>query len=92
MQLGLLPTVSIHCHFDNFRVAVALADPSAIGRTAPNAQSSGHHISESPCSLVLRFRRGAKSYIDVWRHYAKQKSQPPMIKCMEVTLQHNRLK
>ena len=92
MQLGLLPTVNILCHFDNIRVAVALADPSATERTAPNAQSLGHHISESPCSHVLHFRRGAKSYTDIWRHYGKQKSQPPMIKCMQVTLQRNRTK
>lgn len=43
--------MSIHCHFDNFRVAGALANPSATERTAPNAQSSGHHIlvSLQPC-------------------------------------------
>lgn len=92
MQLGLLPTVSIHCHFGNFKAAVAVADPSATERTATNAQSSGHRISESPCSLVLHCRREAKSYIDIWRHYRKQKSQPPTIKCMQVTLQHNRIK
>lgn len=92
MQLGLLPTVSIHCHFDSFRVAITLADPSATERTAPNAQSLGHHISESLCCLVLHFRREANSYLDIWRRYGKQKSQPPTIQCMLVTLQHNRIK
>lgn len=51
MQSGLLPTMSIHCHFDNFRVAGALADPSATERSAPKVQSSGHHVlvSLQPC-------------------------------------------
>lgn len=60
MQSGLLPTVSIHCHFDNFQVAGALADPSATERTAPNAQSSGHHILESPSNLLSTLQEGSQ--------------------------------
>lgn len=59
MQPGLLSTMSIHCHFDNFIVAGALADPSATERTALNAQSSGHHILESLYKLVSTFQEGS---------------------------------
>lgn len=52
-KVAHLLTVSIHCHFVNFRAAAALAEPSTTERTAPSAQSSGHYISESTCCGVF---------------------------------------